>query len=122
MDYSAIKHAHAGLAYLSALLFLVRFGLAYAQSGVMKNKLVKILPHVIDTILLVFAIWLCVLIGQYPIVDGWLTAKVIGLVVLVGAGVVAIRRRHIPAAAITLLMYGYLIGVAKSHNILSWLA
>ncbi|MDO6806262.1 SirB2 family protein, partial [Wenyingzhuangia sp. 1_MG-2023] len=81
-----------------------------------------ILPHVIDTILLVFAIWLCVLIGQYPIVDGWLTGKVIGLVVLIGAGVVAIRQRNIPAAVLTLAMYGYLIGVAKSHNLLSWLA
>ncbi|MFK4750872.1 MULTISPECIES: SirB2 family protein [Oceanospirillaceae] len=122
MDYSAVKHAHAGLAYLSALLFLIRFGLVYAGAGMASSKLVKILPHVIDTILLVFAVWLCVLIGQYPLVDGWLTAKVVALVVLIGAGVIAVRQRSIPAAVVTLLMYVYMVGVAKSHHILSWLA
>lgn len=120
MDYLTIKHAHAGLAYLSALLFLIRFGLMYAGSGLMKIKLIKILPHVIDTVLVLLAIWLCILIQQYPITDHWLTAKVVALVVLVGAGVVAIKRRSIPAAIVTLALYGYMIGVAKTHSVLSW--
>ncbi|MGB1092414.1 MAG: SirB2 family protein [Oceanobacter sp.] len=122
MDYMTVKHAHAGLAYLSALLFLIRFGLVYAESGLMKIKLIKILPHVIDTALVLLAIWLCFLIQQYPVSDHWLTAKVVALVVLVGSGVVAIKRRSIPAAILTLALYGYMIGVAKTHSILSWVA
>lgn len=122
MDYSAVKHAHAGLAYLSALLFFVRFVLLYVGPGIMRYKAMKIIPHVIDTFLLGFAIWLCILIGQYPVVDHWLTVKVIGLVLLIGAGTVAIKRKKVGAAILTLVLYGYLIGVAKSHNPLSWLA
>lgn len=122
MDYSAIKHAHAGLAYLSALLFLIRFVLLYAGAGWMRSKVAKIVPHVIDTFLLGFAIWLCVLIKQYPLTDHWLTAKVLALVVLVGVGTVAIKRKKIWAAVVTLGLYGYAIGVAKAHDPLSWLA
>jgi uncharacterized membrane protein SirB2 len=120
MDYLALKHAHAGMAYLSALLFLVRFGLAYAGSGLMRNKLLKVMPHVIDTLLLVLAIILCIQLGQYPLTDGWLTTKLLGLVLLIGTGVVAIRKRNLLFAVLTLLLYVFIIGVAKTHNSLSW--
>jgi len=122
MDYSAVKHAHAGLAYLSALLFLVRFVLLYGGAGLMRNKLMKIIPHVIDTFLLGFAVWLCVMISQYPVTDHWLTAKVVALVALVVTGTIAIKRKKVWAAAVTLGLYGYAIGVAKSHDPMSWLA
>ncbi|MFL0808193.1 MAG: SirB2 family protein [Oceanobacter sp.] len=122
MDYSAVKHAHAGLAYLSALLFLVRFVLLYGGAAVMRSKLVKIIPHVIDTFLLGFAVWLCVMISQYPVTDHWLTAKVVALVALVVTGTIAIKRKKVWAAAVTLGLYGYAIGVAKSHDPMSWLA
>lgn len=122
MDYSTLKHAHAGLAYLSALLFFVRFVLLYAGAGFMKSKVIKIIPHVIDTFLLAFAIWLCVLISQYPLTDHWLTVKVLALVLLVGTGTVAIKRKKVWAAVVTLGLYGYAIGVAKTHDPMSWLA
>ncbi|MBM95029.1 MAG: regulator SirB [Oceanospirillaceae bacterium] len=122
MDYSTLKHAHAGLAYLSALLFFVRFVLLYAGAGLMKSKVIKIIPHVIDTFLLAFAIWLCVLISQYPLTDHWLTVKVLALVLLVGTGTVAIKRKKVWAAVVTLGLYGYAIGVAKTHDPMSWLA
>ncbi len=47
-------------------------------------KLLKILPHVIDTLLLLSAAALCVIIQQYPFVHGWITIKlgfVIGYIV-----------------------------------------
>lgn len=122
MDYLTLKHAHAGLAYLSALLFLVRFVLLYLDMGFIRHKVFRIVPHIIDTFLLGFAIWLCVLIAQYPLVDHWLTAKVVALVALVGTGVIAIKRQKVWAAAVTLGLYGYAIGVAKTHNPMSWLA
>lgn len=122
MDYLALKHAHAGLAYLSALLFVVRFALVWFRSALMTNKAVKIVPHVIDTLLLVMAVMLCISIGQYPLLDGWLTAKLLGLLALIGAGVVAIKKRQPVLAVVTLALYAYMIGVAKTHSVLSWLA
>ncbi|MCY0964214.1 SirB2 family protein [Parathalassolituus penaei] len=122
MDYLALKHAHAGFAYLSALLFVVRFALVWLRSSFAGNKLVKILPHVVDTLLLVMAIMLCVSIGQYPLLNGWLTAKLLALVLLIGAGVVAIKKRQPVLALVTLALYVYMIGVAKTHSVLSWLS
>ena len=46
---------------------------------------------VIDTALLVSAIILAVYIQQSPLQDSWLTAKVAGLLVYIGLGMVAMR-------------------------------
>src|SRR5690606_42080718 len=72
-------YSHAGLAYLSIMLFVIRFGLFYFAPHWRRNKLLKIVPHIIDTLLLVFAIMLCIQISQYPLTHHWLTAKVLAL-------------------------------------------
>jgi uncharacterized membrane protein SirB2 len=61
------------------------------------------------------------MISQYPVTDHWLTAKVVALVALVVTGTIAIKRKKVWAAAVTLGLYGYAIGVAKSHDPMSWL-
>ena len=56
---------------------------------------------VIDTVLLASAIALAVLTSQYPLAQGWLTAKVVGLVVYILCGMMALRRgRSIATRAI----------------------
>lgn len=122
MDYTALKHSHAGLAYLTGLFFVVRFMLFYFAPKFRNNKLFKILPHIIDTLLLVFAIMLCFKISQYPLTDAWLTGKVAGLLAYIGFGVVAIKRASWPAFILAMLSYAYILGAAKAHNILSWAA
>jgi uncharacterized membrane protein SirB2 len=46
---------------------------------------------VVDTVLLLTAIGLAIGIQQYPFTSGWLTAKLLGLFVYIGLGVVALR-------------------------------
>lgn len=121
MDYSALKHSHAGLAYLTVILFVVRFALFYVSPKWRSNKVLKIVPHIIDTLLLVFAIMLCIELSQYPLVNGWLTAKVIGLLAYIGFGVVAIRKAKASAFAGALLSYAYVFGVAKYKTAMSFL-
>lgn len=121
MGYVALKHSHAGLAYLTIVLFVVRFALFYVSPVQRRNKILKVLPHIIDTLLLVFAIWLCVVIQQYPLVNGWLTAKVLGLLAYIGFGVVAIRRASKTAFAGAVVSFLYVFGVAKTKSVLSWL-
>lgn len=120
MDYTALKHSHAGLAYLTGLFFVVRFMLFYFAPKFRNNKLFKILPHIIDTLLLVFAVMLCFKIAQYPLADSWLTAKVAGLLAYIGFGVVAIKRGSWPAFVLAMVSYGYILGAAKAHDMLSW--
>ena len=42
MDYSLLKHSHAGLAYLTILLFVGRFVLFYFYPVLRRNKVFKI--------------------------------------------------------------------------------
>ncbi|QFU24002.1 SirB2 family protein [Shewanella eurypsychrophilus] len=73
--YPAIKHVHLTFIAASVLFFLVRFVLHMRQSPIMDKKLVKIAPHVIDTLLLLSGLTLCFIIKQYPFIDPWLTEK-----------------------------------------------
>src|SRR5690554_7433973 len=98
MDYSALKHSHAGLAYLTIMLFVIRFLLFSVSPKWRTNKVFKIVPHVIDTLLLVFALMM-VFSSTFTLGHGWLAAKVIGLFVYIGFGVVAIRKANKAAFA-----------------------
>jgi len=72
------------LVLLSVVLFYFRF-VQKQLFGKELAKWLKIVPHIIDTLLLVTAIVLCILIQQYPFVAAWLTYKVlfvIGYIVL----------------------------------------
>jgi uncharacterized membrane protein SirB2 len=127
MDYLLVKHLHMGMAYLSISLFILRSSLSVTESPLLQHKLVKILPHLIDTFLLFFAILLMITIKQYPFIDTWLTAKLIALLAYIGVGSIAIKRGktaviRLWASIIAVLIFTYIIGVAKTHHALSWLA
>lgn len=81
--YIAVKHSHLLLVVLSVVLFYYRFTVAKLMAKPLP-KLLKIVPHIIDTLLLVTAAMLAYLIQQYPFVHGWITIKlgfVIGYIV-----------------------------------------
>ncbi len=127
MDYLLIKYLHMGMAYLSISLFIFRSLLSVLESRLLHNKLFKTLPHVIDTLLLVFAVWLMTIIKQYPFVDAWLTAKLLALLIYIAVGTIAIKRGksavvRLWASIFAVLIFAYIIGVAKTHNVISWLA
>ena len=46
------------------------------ESTLSAHRLTRVLPHIIDTLFLVSAVWLAVMIRQYPFTDAWLTAKI----------------------------------------------
>lgn len=122
MDYSILKHSHAGLAYLTILLFVGRFILFYFYPVWRRNKVIKVLPHILDTLLLVFAVLLCITIAQYPVHDHWLTAKVVGLFCYIGFGSIAIKTASRGAFFAALLSYLFVLGAAISHSSYSWAA
>jgi uncharacterized membrane protein SirB2 len=87
--YFALKHLHMLCAAISIIGFIVRGALRIQGSSVLQKKFVKIAPHVVDTVLLLSAIGLAIGIQQYPFTR--LTAKLIGLFVYIGLGVVTLR-------------------------------
>jgi uncharacterized membrane protein SirB2 len=91
MVFAVLKMIHFGSVLLSYSLFFLRGIWMIQESASLQRRWVKILPHVIDTVLLSSAIALAVMIQQNPLHDAWLTAKVTGLLIYIGLGMVALR-------------------------------
>ncbi len=124
--YSLFKMTHLLMVALTIGLFLLRGRWMLFSPERLQMRWVKITPHIIDTILLASAIGLCITIGQYPLVDGWLTAKLFGLLLYILLGTIALKRgktKTIRSAALVaaLVILGYLLWVARTHQALPWL-
>lgn len=90
--YLLIKQVHVAAVVLSGTGFLLRAGLMLAQSPALYWRWVRRVPHVVDTVLLLSALALAGLSGQYPLAQAWLTAKVVFLLGHIGFGAVALYR------------------------------
>ena len=121
MSYLALKHIHLTCVALSGAGFLLRGFWMLRDSSILQARWVRVLPHIIDTGLLVSAIALAVMSLQYPIAQGWLTAKVIGLLAYIGFGTMALKRGKTKAQrtlylVLALLTFAYIVGVALTRN------
>jgi uncharacterized membrane protein SirB2 len=90
--YLLIKIVHMSCAMLSAAGFTLRGYWMVTESSLLQSKPSRILPHIIDTLLLVSAIALVVMSRQYPIVVGWVTIKIVLLVMYIVLGTLALKR------------------------------
>ena len=90
-------------------------------SAALKQRWAKIAPHIVDTMLLTSAIALAVKIDQDPIHDAWLSAKVLGLLLYIGLGMMALRfgktrRARVSAWIAAQLVFLYIVLVAVTKN------
>ncbi|MES2743370.1 MAG: SirB2 family protein [Pseudomonadota bacterium] len=119
--YHALKHSHVLFVALSGALFLLRGCWMMADSAKLQQRWVKVLPHVVDTLLLASAIALAVATGQYPLAQAWLTAKVVALLLYIVLGVAALKRGktktvRVVAFAGALATFAYIVLVALSKH------
>lgn len=118
--YLALKHIHLTFVVLSLLAFFVRGILLFMNSSMLSKKWVKILPHIISTILLVSGIVLAVHMSMSPGSQPWLMAKIIGLLVYIGLGVAAFKVSNPNARKLlwvtALIVFAYIVSVAISRN------
>ena len=95
-------------------------------STMLTQRWVRILPHIIDTLLLTTAIALTVVLSQYPFINSWLTAKVLALLAYIVFGTIALKRGksktiRITALVLALISVAYIVWVARSHSPWPWL-
>ena len=119
--YLLLRHAHIGCAILTIALFVLRGGLMLADSPWQRHVVLRYLPHVIDTVLLITALMLTTVIHEYPFSTGWITMKVVLLVAYIVLGSIALKRgrtKRIRVAALVaaLLTIGFLVSVARAHH------
>ena len=121
MNYLAVKSLHVTFVALSISLFTLRGALQWQGVAWRRRRVLRIGPHVVDTVLLGSALWLCWIIGQYPFVQGWLTAKVLALLAYILLGRMALGRttakaQRLAAFVAALCCVGYIVGVALTHS------
>lgn len=120
-SYSALKTLHVGSAGLSVAFFTVRGIWMMTAPDRLQRRWVRVVPHLIDTVLLVTAIALAVWIDNYPGTHGWLTAKVVALLAYIVLGSIAIKRGRTRCVRVTafwaaLATFAYIVSVAVTKS------
>lgn len=127
MTYLILKQIHISCVVLSGSGFVLRGVWTLRQSSWLRRPAVRVGPHVIDTVLLASAVAMAVMSAQYPFSANWLTAKLIGLLIYIGCGTMALKRARHNAQraaffAAALLAFAYIVSVALTRNPLGPLA
>ena len=121
LTYHVLLAIHLCAVILSGTLFVLRGTWMLSDSPRLGQRWIKVLPHVNDTVLLAAAVGLTLSIGQYPLTHAWLTAKLVGLLLYIALGMIALRhgrtrRIRVGAFVAALLVFIYIVSVALTHN------
>lgn len=126
MRYLAAHHLHVTFVTISIALFLFRGGLMLADSPRLRAPWLRVLPHVVDTLLLASALWLVSTLQAPVLPASWLLAKISGLLVYIGLGSLALRPGRSRAVCITafgaaLVTVSWIVSVAVRHDPLGFI-
>jgi len=126
ISYLGVRHSHVAFVSLSITLFVVRAAWILRAPQRLQRPWVRIVPHVVDTLLLLSGVWLAWQLGAAG-VAGWLPAKLLVLVAYILLGAIALRygrtRNVRVAAAIgALATFAYMASVAETKSPLGFLA
>ena len=121
MSYLALKHLHLTCVVLSGLGFSLRGWWMLSGSPLLQARLTRVLPHVVDTLLLGSALIMAWQSGQYPFAQNWLTAKFFGLLAYILCGSMALKRGKTPRQRLVFLLlalaaFAYIVGVALTRS------
>ena len=127
MDYLTLKSLHVGCVVVSYALFLLRGIWMMRRPERLRLRWVRTLPHVVDTALLGSAVAMALMIRQYPFVAGWLTAKLLALLLYIVLGSIALKRgrtrnQRIAAWFAAQAVFFYIVAVALTRSPLPWTA
>lgn len=119
--YVLVKYVHVVSVILSLTGFFLRGVLMMRDSPLLGARWVKVLPHVNDTLLLVAALSLAAMSGQYPFVVGWVTAKVLGVIAYIILGALALRdastrQMRIVCWLASMAVFGWIVSVALTRQ------
>ena len=112
-----IKQVHIACALISLTGFVVRGVWMIRGSELLQRRWVKIAPHIVDTVLLVSGIVMVIQLHIYSTQPGWLSAKIIALLVYIVLGSIALKRgktrtQRTVAWIASLSVFAYILWIA----------
>ena len=82
--FLALKGLHLIAITLSVAMFVTRGTMLVRHSPRLDDKFIRTAPNYIDGLLVVSALGTAIVIGWYPFVDAWVTAKLLATLVYLG--------------------------------------
>lgn len=125
--YPQIKWVHIACVLASGSLFALRGLLVQlGRASAAQATPLRLLGYSIDTTLLTAALMLLTILPGAMFANGWLTTKLVLLVLYVVLGTLALKRGRTPHTrqwcyATALVTYVFMLGVARMHHPLGWL-
>ncbi|MDR5738191.1 SirB2 family protein [Caballeronia sp. LZ016] len=115
-----IRALHMACAGISIAGFVLRWIWMLLDSRLLAARATKIIPHIVDTLLLVSAIALVAIIGFGPNA-AWLSAKIAGLLVYIVLGTLALKRGRTKGAravfgVLAIIVFAFIASVARTHD------
>lgn len=125
--FGLLKTIHVTAVVITATLFALRGYWMLTESARLRHPVIRVVPHVNDTVLFASAVAMAVTLGANPLATPWLGAKLVALVAYILLGHVALRRgptRRIRAMALVaaLAVLGYIVAVALTRDPVPWRA
>lgn len=122
-----LKVLHVCCALLSISGFALRGYWVIAGHPYRTLRLTRVLPHLLDTLLLASALGMLWIWGMSPFDASWLSAKIVALLLYIALGIVLMRvaktrAQRLAAYGGALLVAVYIVCVAVSHSALGPLA
>lgn len=119
--YASLKYLHVACVFVSISLFVFRFVYLYRVSGKALARALKVLPHVVDTLLLSAAIGMLWVLRINPFDVNWLLAKIVALLAYIFFGALCLRsipgsRRQLLFFVLAFASVSYIVIVALSKT------
>jgi uncharacterized membrane protein SirB2 len=120
-NFELLKILHMSCAFFSIAGFTLRGYWMFTDNSHLRQRATRVLPHMLDTVLLGSAIGMLVIWQVNPLTLNWLNAKIIALLVYIGLGMVAFRfgttrRVRLVAFGLALLTAVYILAVAYAKS------
>ncbi|HDG1691017.1 TPA: SirB family protein [Kluyvera georgiana] len=94
--FQFVLYLHIASAIFSVSFFALRYWWMHHRSALFDARWVRVLPHCVDSTLLLSGVALMVMTRYYPFTEegGWLTEKLFGVIIYIFLGFVALGRRR----------------------------
>ncbi len=116
-----LKYVHVTCVGASLGGFLLRAFWAFRHDPRLRHRITRVLPHLVDTGLLLSALAMLYILKLNPFAVPWLGAKIYALLAYILLGAIALkyapgRRSQVTAFVLAIASYSYMLAVAISKS------
>ncbi|QGM80744.1 SirB2 family protein [Otariodibacter oris] len=105
--------AHIASAYLSLILLLIRGLLSVKEINWRRYKLLRIAPHIIDTLLLISGIGIFLVFG-FSILQVWIWLKLVFILLYITFSILALKQANFSITYFILAITSFLLVVVTT--------